>query len=112
MNLTYYLPILMLLLIIFIDRQNRAYLAKKFIKNRLRKDKKYMVELAKRFIDKECIIYTFNSNQIAGTIKEVSDGSLLVDNKGTLEVINLDFVVRIREYPKNKNGKKKSVVID
>ena len=113
MNLTYYLPILMLLLIVIImNIQNRMYLAKKFIKNRQRKDKKYMVELAKRFIDKECIIYTFNSTQIDGTIKEVSDGCLLVEKKGTLEAVNLDFVVRIREYPKNKKGKKKSVVID
>ena len=30
----------------------------------------------------------------------------------TLEAINLDFVIRIREYPKNKKGKKKSVVLD
>ena len=112
MNLTYYLPILALLLILFIDRQNRAYMAKKFIKNRLRKDKKYMVELAKRFIDKECLIYTFNSNQIVGVIKEVSNGAILLDSKGTIEAVNLDFIVRIREYPKNKNGKKKSVVID
>lgn len=112
MNLTYYLPILALLLILFIDRQNRAYMAKKFIKNRLRKDKKYMVELAKRFIDKECLIYTFNSNQIVGVIKEVSNGAILLDSKGTIEAVNLDFIVRIREYPKNKNGKKKSVVLD
>jgi hypothetical protein len=87
-------------------------MAKKFIKNRLRKDKKYMVELAKRFIDKECLIYTFNSNQIVGVIKEVSNGAILLDSKGTIEAVNLDFIVRIREYPKNKNGKKKSVVLD
>ena len=31
---------------------------------------------------------------------------------GTLEAVNIDFVVRIREYPRKKNGKKKSVVID
>ena len=28
------------------------------------------------------------------------------------ELINLDFVTRIREYPRKKNGKKKSVVLD
>ena len=87
-------------------------MAKKFIKNRLRKDKKYMVELAKRFIDKECLIYTFNSNQIVGVIKEVSNGAILLDSKGTIEAVNLDFIVRIREYPKNKKGKKKSVILD
>ena len=34
----------------------------------------------------------------------------LVDGK--IEAINLDFVIRIREYPRNKKGKKKSVVLD
>ena len=28
------------------------------------------------------------------------------------QAINLDFVIRIREFPKNKKGKKKSVVLD
>ena len=64
-----------------------------------------MLELAKRFMEKECIIYTFN-NQLEGTIKEINGNGLLVENKGKLEVVNLDFVVRIREYPRKKNGKK------
>ena len=55
-----------------------------------------MTELAKRFIDKECIIYTFNGNQINGTIKEVTDGALLVESSGTTEVMNVDFIMRIR----------------
>ena len=72
-----------------------------------------MIELAKKFIDKECLIYAFDSNhQFSGIIKEVTNGALLLENNGTMEAINLDFVIRIREYPKNKNGKKKSVVLD
>jgi len=45
-------------------------------------------------------------------IKEVTDGAILVEKAGKSEVINLDFVIRIREFPKNKKGKKKSVVLD
>ncbi len=72
-----------------------------------------MLELAKKFIDKECLIYAFDSShQFQGIIKEVSNGAILVENAGSLEAINLDFVIRIREYPKNKKGKKKSVVLD
>ena len=71
-----------------------------------------MVELAKRFIDKNCLIYTFSGSQVDCVIKEVSDGALLVESGGALEAINIDFVMRIREYPKKKNGKKKSVVLD
>lgn len=72
-----------------------------------------MKELAKRFIDKECLITAFDSNhQFEGVIKEVSDSAVLVEKKEAVEAINLDFVIRIREYPKNKKGKKKSVVLD
>ena len=72
-----------------------------------------MKELAKRFLDKECLITAFDSNhQYEGVIKEISDGAILIEKKGTIEAINLDFVIRIREYPRNKNGKKKSVVLD
>lgn len=70
-----------------------------------------MFELAQSFIDKECIIYTFNS-QITGVIKKVNEGAILIEKNGTQEAVNFDFIVRIREYPKNKNGKKKSVVFD
>ena len=37
--------------------------------------------------------------------------AILVEKNGTSEAINLDFVIRIREFPKNKKGKK-SVVLD
>ena len=70
-----------------------------------------MKELAQNFVGKDCIIYTYNS-QINGKVKEVSDGALLIENKGNLEALNLDFITRIRECPCKKNGKKKSVVLD
>ena len=72
-----------------------------------------MTELAKRFIGKECLIYAFDSNhQFDGRIQEVTDGAVLLEKDGKLEAINLDFVIRIREYPKNKKGAKKSLVLD
>ena len=71
-----------------------------------------MYELAQKFIGKECLIYTFNSSQLTGVIKEVNAGGILIENGDTLEAVNFDFIVRIREYPRKKNGKKKSVVLD
>ena len=72
-----------------------------------------MKELAKRFIDKECVISSFDGNhQYEGVIREVTDGAILVEKNGKVEALNLDFVIRIREYPRKKNGKKKSVVLD
>lgn len=68
-----------------------------------------MKELAKRFIEKECVVYAFDSNHaFDGVIKEVTDGAILLEKDGKTEVINLDFVIRIKEYPRKKNGKKKS----
>ena len=72
-----------------------------------------MKELAQRFVGQECIIYSFDGNhQYVGTIQEVTDGAILLENEGNLQALNLDFVIRIREYPRNKNGKKKSVIMD
>ena len=71
-----------------------------------------MTELAKRFIDKECLLYSFNGSQIEGTVREVVDNAILIENNGALEAINAEFIVRIREYPRDKKGKKKSVVLD
>jgi hypothetical protein len=104
----------MLFVILFILFQRRkAVIAKKTIKKRKMEGNTEMKELAKRFIDKECLIYAFDSNhQFDGIIKEVTDGAILIEKGDTVEAINLDFVIRIREYPKNKNGKKKSVVLD
>lgn len=70
-----------------------------------------MKELAKRFIDKNCLIHSFQETFV-GVIKEVTDSAVLVEKAGNFEAINLDFIVRLREFPKNKKGKKKSIVID
>jgi hypothetical protein len=93
-------------------RNSKSAIAKKIIKKRKMEGNTEMKELAKKFIDKECLIYSFNSNQFEGVIKEVTEGAILVEKGGTVEAINLDFVIRIREFPKNKKGKKKSVVLD
>lgn len=94
-------------------RNRKTAIAKKIIKKRKTEGDIEMKELAKRFIDKECLIYAFDgSHQFEGVIKEVTDGAILVEKGDAVEAINLDFVIRIREFPKNKKGKKKSVVLD
>lgn len=108
-----YIPIFIMLLLVFIMlRGQKQMMLRQLIRKRNPEDKIKMTELAKRFIDKECLIYTFNGGQINGTVKEVGDGAILVESNGTVEAINIDFVMRIREYPRKKNGKKKSVVLD
>lgn len=109
-----YIPIIVLWIILFITLRNRqkAVIIKQIIKKKKTGDSIEMKELAKRFIEKECIIYSFDSHQLEGIIKEVTNGAVLVEKGENLEAINLDFIIRIREYPRNKKGKKKSVVLD
>ena len=72
-----------------------------------------MKELAKRFIDKECVITSFDGNhQYEGIIKEVTDGAILLEKDEKIEAVNLDFVIRIREYPKNKKARKSWLLAD
>ena len=94
-------------------KRRKSVVAKKIIEKRHKGDKKEMLELAKRFIEKDCIINTFDgSHQYTGVIKEVTDGAVLIERNGQLEAINLDYILRIREYPVDKKGKKKSVIFD
>jgi len=108
--MSYYIPIIMLFVIIFITQRNEKAVLKNII-NKRRTEDTQMYELAQNFIDKECIIYTFNS-QLTGIIKQVNEGGILLEKSDAIEAVNFDFIVRIREYPKNKKGKKKSVILD
>ena len=111
MNSTYIVLIIIIVALILLQTR-RAVIARKIIEKRKMEDNTQMKELAKKFIDKDCVIYAFDSNhQFDGVIKEVTDGAILLEKNGKIEAINLDFVIRIREYPKNRKGKK-SLVLD
>ena len=106
------LPIIILLFFSHKRRKNLIIL-KKIKKSKIKRSKgeaSEMFELAKRFIDKDCIIYSFDGSQQYGTIKEVTDNAILIEEKGELIAVNLEFIAKIKEYPKNKKGKRKSVV--
>lgn len=112
----YWIPVLWLLFFVISQQGKKQKTAAvvHHIKNR-KKETEAMEALAKQFTGKECIIYTINSNDgsIAGIIREVSgSGMLIEDARGQLQAVNLEYVTRIREYPRNKKGKKESVILD
>ena len=113
MQNSYLLFLFLLLFIVIHERRKEETLMKTVIERRKQKGAREMLTLAGKMIGKECLIYAFNQ-QITGVIEEVTDGAILVrrEKTGEVEIVNLDFVMRIREYPRNKNGKKKSVVLD
>ena len=67
-------------MIIINNRKRKTILITKFF-NRTEREKKEMFELAKRFIEKECNLYTFDGNGYVGVIKEVTEGAVLLDRK-------------------------------
>lgn len=73
-----------------------------------------MTDLIKEYIGKGCLIYTcMSSSQITGTIHSYQDGWSVVENaNGQRDIVNCEYVTRIREYPRDKKGKKKSVIFD
>ncbi len=101
-----YIAIIVIFIVLFVQRHNNTVWIKQFIKAKRLEGNTQMLELAK-----ECMIYTITS-QLSGVIKEVSGSAILLESGNTLEAVNLDFVVRIREHPRKKNGKKKAIVLD
>lgn len=105
-----YLPIIMLFIIIFITSLNERKLV---IKNIIQKEKgrEYMNEVIQRYIGKDCLIYlSLSSTVVAGNVINLNDNWLTVKTKDGEETVNLDYIIRIKEHPVNKNGKKKSVI--
>lgn len=95
-----------------IAQRSRAA-AIKHILNRKKHDKERitMKELANRFVGKDCIVYTIagTDSTVKGTIKEVSDSGIIIEKPDGIEAVNLEYVTRIREWPRNAKGKKKQI---
>ncbi len=71
-----------------------------------------MSDIFNKYIGKDCVVYVSNSNsaQIECNVTGVSDNWLCVKTRDGDEVLNIDYIVRVKEHPVNKNGKKKSVI--
>ena len=110
------LALFLLVIIPWITRRRRMAAIRQLLnRKRQNKENDEMKELAKRFIGEECLIYTITSNDgsLQGVIREIGDGGMVIEKKsGEMEIVNLDFVTRIRQYPRKKNGKKKEIVLD
>lgn len=107
--------IIMLLVVFWIIQSNKRKNAViiKHRKNHKNKELFKMKELAQRFIGKECLIYTVSSDTSAekGIIKEITENGILLDNNGNRQAINIEYVTRIREWPRNAKGKKKTIAV-
>lgn len=107
-----YLLLIVLILFIVYGKRTEILAARKVWKRKERKDDN-MLQLAKMMVGKECIVYLVMNTQVIGTIQEIGENGILLEDLGhNLQILNLEYITRIREYPRNKKGKKKSIVVD
>ncbi|WP_295208406.1 hypothetical protein [Ruminococcus sp.] len=70
-----------------------------------------------RFLGKEVLVYTLPqqggslSSTIECTLEEIGEGWVRITQGDDRyeSIVNIANIIRIREYPRNKNGKKKLV---
>ncbi len=105
-----YFPIILLFIIVLIDQRNERMNFKKILRNRKKKGLVRMNELINSYLGKDCIVYISGGSSVTGIISELNSNWITIKTKDGNETVNLDYIVRIKEYPLNKNGKKKSIV--
>ncbi|MCM1505935.1 MAG: hypothetical protein NC177_02215 [Ruminococcus flavefaciens] len=68
-------------------------------------------EALQRFVDdkEECVIYLDNEQMVIARVLEIGDGFIRIDEKDSESIVNIEYIVRVRTYPKNDKGKKKSI---
>lgn len=99
MNTTLYLCAFLLLVIALTSwRQQRI---RNTIRRRRRTRRNHkMNELIQRFLGKTCTIYMGSfGGDLVGTIEAVEGNWVSVRTKKTTELINLDYICRLREVP-------------
>ena len=112
MNSTWIIFFILFVVLMYQKREERLVVIRKHL--RAKRGKKDMTTLIEKYIGKECLIYTCtSSSQITGVIKSCNEGWLEIENiNGQFDLVNCEYITRIREYPRNKNGKKKGVILD
>ena len=102
------------LMILFIILAQQRKETNKYIEAKIRRQKgdTEMQKLAVRFIGKDVMLNTVASGAYDGVMKEVVDNAVVLEKDGKETIVNLDYVIRLREYPTNKHGKRKSLIAD
>ncbi len=101
---------LIMLFLIIQNRRRQNVLNILRIKKKNRNKVKLMYAL-EQFIGKDCIINLGSGSVTDGVVKKFEEGWIeLLKKDGKTEIVNIDYVSRIREYPVNKNGKRKLVI--
>lgn len=113
MNHTWYVVYIWIIVIVLLyfplKKRRRAAANRVIAKKRIGKqeENKIVKEFAQRFIGKDVYIKLLEGTA-DGFIKEVTDGGIILESNGNLQIVNLDYVMKIREYP-YKKGKRATI---
>ena len=92
--------------------QHRQAMVSKRNRVKRRKGENTMNELVKNYIGQEIIVCAGTSSGVTGTATRIEENWLEIEDKnGNKQILNTDYISRIQEYPRNKNGKKKAVIV-
>ena len=108
-----YIPIIVIWVVLFVIlKENKQHNIRRIIRKRRKRGLNDMSEVFNRYIGKDCVIYLSNSssNVLECKVPGISENWLTIESRDGVEIINVDYIIRIKEHPVNKNGKKKSVI--
>ena len=100
MNPSLYIAILLLWLVIYQQRQKKT--VRRALRARRKRGNTPMNELIRRFMGKNCIVYSENGNAVQGIVEALEGNWVSVRTKTGSELINLDYINRIKEKPEKK----------
>lgn len=106
---TYFIIFMVIFLALNEARKNRLL---KIIRDKKKKrGTAPMNEVINAYIGKDCVIYLSNSSSvITGNLISLNDNWITVKTKDGNEILNIDYIVRLKEHPVNKKGKKKEII--
>ena len=99
----WYLIWVVLFLVLLIAHRHEKLVLRIRQRRRKREGNVDMNELVQRFLGKNCIIYLGTTGgDLRGTIEAVEGNWVSVRTKDTVEIVNLDYICRIKEKPLKK----------
>jgi hypothetical protein len=88
-----------LYVVIITQVRSRRQIMRKIIKKKKSRNRGNLImnEAIKIFLGKECVVYTFENTSVKGVVEAAEDGWLRIKTKKGQQLVNPDFVSRIRE---------------
>ena len=90
------ISLLTILLLNFYSRRTKKKALEQIIQKRKTGGNTEMKNLATKYLNNTCVIYLFDGNTHKGIIKEVTDNGILLQKTAKTELLNIDFITRIK----------------